>query len=145
MIDIDDKLSAVSLCFFNAGRRYILCQKIGFFDPFETPSDVQQQIKTILVLPIIGLTHIAQNIIRLIKDILILAVSIPCISPALFIDGLVDSVDALASIIAFAVNTCARTLISLVSIVTRTYATVIYNLAITGEENNQDFIPGITY
>ena len=109
----------------------------GFFKPFETPSDVQQHIKTILVQPIFGLIYIVHNVVRLIEDILILAVSIPCISPALFIKGLVDSVDALASIIAIAVSICALTLIFLVSIATRTYATVVDNLAITGEKYNQ--------
>ena len=115
-----------SLYSFEINRsQYELCpSNIGFFQPFKTPSDVQQQLKTTLVSPLVGLFSIVPNILHLIKSILIMAVSIPCISPALLIEGLVDSVAALESTIVTPLVASIVTLASLVSMVTRTLATV---------------------
>lgn len=72
-----------SLYSFEINRsKYELCpSNIGFFQPFKTPSDVQQQLKTTLVSPLVGLFSIVPNILYLIKSLLIMAVSIPCINP----------------------------------------------------------------
>lgn len=115
-----------SLYIFEFNRiKYELCpSNIGFFHPFKTSSDVQQQLKTTLVSPLVGLFSIVPNILHLIKSILIMAVSIPCISPSLFIEGLVDSVSALESAIVTPLVASVVTLASLVSMVTRTLATV---------------------
>ena len=85
---------------------------------------MQQQLKTTLVSPLVGLFSIVTCITNLIKSMLIMAVSIPCISPSLFIEGLVDSVAALVSIIVTPLVASVVTLASLVSMVTRTLATV---------------------
>lgn len=115
-----------SLYSFEFNRsKYELCpSNIGFFQPFKTPFDVQQQLKTTLVSPLVGLFSIAPNILFLIKDLLIMAVSIPCISPDLFIEGLVDSVAALESTIVTPLVASVVTLASLISMVTRALATI---------------------
>ena len=66
-----------------------------------------------------------------------MAVSIPCISPSLFIEGLVDSVAALESTIVTPLVASVVTLASLVSMVTRTLATVF---SYDGGEFKNDFL-----
>ena len=126
--------------------RYELCpSNVGFFQPFNTASDVQQQVKTTLVSPIIGLITIVPNICRLIGSILIMAVSIPCISPALFIEGFVDSVATLQSTIVTPLVACAVTLASLASIVTRTLATIFSYDGGEFENDLLSFLPDNPY
>ena len=115
-----------SLYDFELSRsRFELCpSNIGFFQPFKTPSDVHQQIKTMLISPIIGLFSIVNGVFNVIENILIMAVSIPCFSPTLFIEGIVGGVAALERMIVTPLVACAVTLASLVSLVTRTLATI---------------------
>ena len=115
-----------SLYDFELSRsRFELCpSNIGFLQPFKTPSDVHQQIKTMLISPIIGLFSIVNGVFNVIENILIMAVSIPCFSPTLFIEGIVGGVAALERMIVTPLVACAVTLASLVSLVTRTLATI---------------------
>ena len=117
---------------------YELCpSKTGFFQPFKTASDVHQQIKTTLVSPVMGLFSIVPNLIKAIQGVLVMAISIPCLSPDLFITGLVETVAALAAIIITPLVALAVTLASLVSLITRTIATCIsYN----GGEISDDWL-----
>ena len=108
---------------FHRGKYNLCTSKIGFFQPFKTPSDVQQQIKTTLVTPIIGLFSFAINIALLIKNLFIMAISIPCLSSDLFTEGLVDGVSALESTLVSPLVTTTVALASLLSLVTRTIAT----------------------
>lgn len=115
-----------SLYLFEIDRaRYELCSSdTGFFQPFKTASDLQQQIKTTFVSPISGLFSILGNILFLIKNVLMMTISIPCMSPNLFIEGLVGGVAALEATIVTPLVAIAVTLASLVSMLTRTLATV---------------------
>lgn len=106
------------------GKYGLSSANICFFRPFKSLSDVQQLIKTTLVSPLIGLFTIVSTILRLIKDILLMAISISCMSPNLFKEGFVEGRAAVESIIVTPFITAGVTLASLLSLVTRSFATV---------------------
>lgn len=133
-------------CFEGPRRKYRLCPASrGFFQPFTSFAGVQQQIKTTLISPFIGLFSIVENSLQLIKAVLIMVMSIPCMSPDLFIEGLADSLGALVSMIVCPLVATGVTLASLVSILTRTFATAF---SYEGDEFNTEllsFLPDNPY
>ena len=123
--DIIKKLISSLYRFELERTEYQLCpSNIGFFQPFEKISDVQQQVKTTLISPIIGLCSIIPNIIEIIKNIVITGIGMSIFDRNLFIIGLTSTVYALERMIIVPLVASIVTLASLLSIVTRTIAAV---------------------
>lgn len=95
-----------------------------FFQPFQSVSDAQQQLKTTLITPIVGLFSAARYALSAIKGILIMVASIPCLSPDLLNEGFIDAIGGIVTAVVIPIMTLATTLASLISLVTRSIVTL---------------------
>lgn len=124
--DVKNKLVSGLYEFDYNRRRYGLCSSnTGFFQPFKSFLDGQQQVKTALVAPIIGLGNVLGNMTGLIKNVLLIAISVPCLSPDLFVDGLVSSATNIEAGVVNPVVALVVSAAAVISIFTRLAATLL--------------------
>lgn len=104
--------------------KYQLCDaKNGFFKPFDGIRDIQQQIKTTLVAPVIVLDCL-YAIPSLIKSVAICLIGAVCLDYDLFTRGMTDLLLSVMITIVIPVVATVVTLASAVSLFTRTFGTI---------------------
>ena len=103
--------------------------RTGFFQPFNDAEDLHLQWKSCIVAPYIGVTTLASSCLGLMFSLLQMAISIPCISPSLFVDGALGAAESITAGIVTPIVALAVTIGSLVSLATRMIATLFdFNL-----------------
>lgn len=111
---------------FELCRKYysLSSAKNGFFTPFNTLADVQQQLRTTLVAPLLAVTAPLILIPNLIKDIGITLIGLLCGDDQLAGKGMHDLLLSALNLIVFPMVAAVVALASVLSLVTRSLGTL---------------------